>query len=142
MYKNKAWAFQFLRFCTVGFVNTTVDFTAFFFLNLVGVPYILAQMLAYSAGVVNSFLMNRKWTFRVKDRTNMDEVTRFIIVNGFSLLSSSGLLFIMCHAGHIGLWPSKIAATGISVIINFIGSRIWVFGKNQTMVVSYKRLVH
>ena len=133
MFKNKAQTFQFLRFCTVGLSNTAVDFTTFFLLNLAGVPYILAQMISYSAGVVNSFLINRKWTFRVKDRTNIYEITRFMIVNGFSLLSSSGLLFIMYHVGHIELWPSKLAATGISVFLNFIGSRIWVFSKNRSM---------
>jgi putative flippase GtrA len=124
---------QFLRFCMVGLGNTTVDFTAFFLLNLAGVPYLLAQVLSYSAGVINSFFFNRKWTFQVTRKTNVTEIAKFIILNGISLLVSSSLLFILHDANHQNLWLAKIAATGVGIAVNFIGSILWVFTENKSI---------
>ncbi|MCL6477814.1 MAG: GtrA family protein [Peptococcaceae bacterium] len=131
MYGNKQRAVQFLRFCTVGLGNTAVDFTAFFLLTLAGLPYLPAQALSYSAGVVNSFYLNRKWTFRVRGNANVPEFVRFIIVNGLSLPVSSGLLFILQDVMHLDLWLGKLAATGGGIVVNFVGSRLWVFTECQ-----------
>ncbi|MDF9407168.1 GtrA family protein [Pelotomaculum isophthalicicum JI] len=131
MFSNKYRIIQFLRFCTVGLGNTAVDFTAFFLLNLAGVPYLLAQVLSYSAGVVNSYFFNRKWTFRVARKANLQEAASFIVVNGFSLLVSSSLLAVLHDVNHLNLWFCKVAATGAGIIVNFIGSRLWVFAESQ-----------
>ncbi len=132
MSSNKAGTAQFLRFCTVGCINTGVDFSVFFLLNLVGVPYLAAQVLSYSAGIVNSFVLNRKWTFSMQGRTNAGEVLKFVVVNGVSLLASAALLYVMYDINHLELWLAKAAATLGGVIINYTGSRIWVFAGNQS----------
>jgi putative flippase GtrA len=111
----------------VGLGNTAVDFTAFFLLTLGGAPYLLAQALSYSTGVVNSFFLNRKWTFRVTRKVKVLEVVKFMIVNGLSLLVSSGLLFILHDTEHLRLWLCKFIATGVGVAVNYMGSRLWVF---------------
>ncbi len=131
MFNNKPRFIQFMRFCTVGLANTAVDFTAFFLLNLGGLPYLFAQVLSYSAGVINSFYLNRKWTFQVKRKTNVTEIAKFIILNGISLLVSSSLLFILYDVNQMDLWLAKIAATAGGIVVNFIGSRLWVFTENQ-----------
>jgi Predicted membrane protein len=128
---NRARLAQFLRFCTVGCANTAIDFTAFFLLNLVGVPHLLAQVLAYSAGVANSFVLNRKWTFSLAGRTNAGEVLKFVIVNSISLLVSASLLYFMYDIHNMNLWLAKAAATIGGIIINYAGSRIWVFSGNR-----------
>lgn len=132
MFINKREAFRFLRFCTVGLGNTAVDFTAFFLLTLGGAAYLPAQVISYSAGVVNSFLLNRRWTFKVKRRADIFEAARFIIVNGISLLVSAGLLFILYDLYHLGLWPSKFMATAGGIAVNYAGSCVWVFAEKRT----------
>ena len=131
MFNNKHTSIQFLRFCTVGAGNTAVDFTTFFLLTLAGVPYLLAQVFSYSAGMVNSFFVNRKWTFGVARKTNVSEIVKFIIVNGLSLLVSFGLLLILHDVIHLDLWLDKLVATGGSMVVNYMGSRLWVFTKHQ-----------
>ncbi|GIM46357.1 GtrA-like protein [Collibacillus ludicampi] len=131
MFNNKDSAVQFLRYCTVGVGNAAVDFTTFFLLTLGGGSYLFSQMLSYSAGVVNSFFLNRTWTFRVTRKANVLEVAKFIIVNGLSLLVSSGLLFILHDVNHLNLWLSKCMASGGGIVVNFMGSRCWVFTENQ-----------
>lgn len=124
---NRKNLLQLLRFCVVGIGNTAVDLGVFFALNFAGVPYLIAQVLAYSAGVVNSFVLNRKWTFRVEGKTNWGEMSGFLMVNLSSLLLSSLLLFILYDTCHMQLWISKLAATGLCMLVNFTASRLWVF---------------
>ncbi|TEB13748.1 GtrA family protein [Pelotomaculum propionicicum] len=128
---NKHSIIQILRFCAVGLGNTAVDFTMFFILTMGGVPYLPAQVLAYGAGVVNSYFFNRVWTFRVARKSSLPEFAGFVTVNVLSLLMSAGLLFILHDVNHLSLWPSKILATGVSVFVNYMGSRLWVFAENQ-----------
>lgn len=111
----------------VGIGNTTIDLGVFFALSFAGIPYLLAQVLAYSTGVVNSFVLNRKWTFRIQGKTSWWEMSSFLLVNLSSLLLSSLLLFILYDVCHIQLWLSKLAATGLCLLVNFTANRLWVF---------------
>jgi putative flippase GtrA len=138
VFNNRHRGVQFLRFCTVGIGNTAVDVTAFYLLTLGGVPYLLAQVLSYSVGIVNSFFLNRKWTFRVTHKTNVLEIAKFIFVNGLSLLVSSGLLFILYDVYHLNLWLSKFVTIGGGSVVNFMGSRLWVFTENQKQGVKFR----
>lgn len=131
MLDNKKGVTQFLRFCIVGGMNTTVDFAAFFLLHFIGVPYTIAQVLSYSCGTANSFFFNRKWTFGLTHGVNMSEVVKFLVVNGASLLCSFGLLFLLYDTYQYNLWISKLVATGFGVVVNYIGSRLWVFTQKE-----------
>lgn len=124
---------QFLRFGVVGLSNTAVDFAAFFLLTWGSVPYLLAQVLAYGAGVTNSFLLNRRWTFKVGGRASLQEAVRFVMVNGVSLLVAAGCIYILHGLVSMGLWPAKVAATAGGVMVNYIGTRMWVFPSQQTI---------
>lgn len=131
MFRNKRNFGQFLRFCTVGLANTAVDFAVFFLLNMAGIPYLPAQAISYSAGITNSFFINRKWTFHVTHKANILEASNFIMVNGLSLLVSSGILAVLYDMNHLNLWLCKVIATGAGVLINFMGNRLWVFADSQ-----------
>lgn len=124
---------ELVRFCMVGVANTAVDLGVFFVLTLLGgAPYLPAQALAYSAGVVNSFCWNRKWTFKIKGKTSWGEMSSFLLVNLSSLLLSSLLLFVLYDTCQVPLWLSKFAATGLCLLVNFTASRRWVFKVRKT----------
>lgn len=114
-------------------MNTAVDFAAFFLLHFIGIPYTAAQVLSYLCGTANSFFLNRKWTFRLSHSANMSEVVKFLVVNGASLLCSLGLLFLLYDTYQYNLWISKLVATGLGVIVNYIGSRLWVFTQKESI---------
>lgn len=117
---------KFIRFCLVGVVNTGVDFTVFIVLSNLGIPLIVAQCVSYSCGVLNSFNMNRKWTFRARGQSPV-HLIKFLTLNLCTLALTYGLLVFFHH--YLG-WPilvSKLIATGVSVIMNFTGSRLLIF---------------
>ncbi|RXS89926.1 GtrA family protein [Geobacillus sp. PK12] len=113
------------RFGLVGVSNTAVDFAVFFLLTAAGAKAAVAQAVAYGAGVANSYVWNRRWTFQMKQRANIGELLRFLAVNGLSLGVS---LVVLLAAERLGpLWLAKGAATIMGMAVNFIGSRCWVF---------------
>jgi putative flippase GtrA len=117
----------FLKFGIVGILNTGIDFGVFTILTYAGIPYVIAQCFSYGCGVLNSYILNRSWTFQRKERANQREFEKFAFVNIIILAMTSGLLAILFqHAG----WPmliSKCCTTAIGVVVNFIGTRLWVF---------------
>lgn len=119
-----------LRFCLVGAMNTGVDFSIFALLTFWGFPLILAQTLSYSAGMLNSFLMNRTWTFKQTNH-GTGQFIRFLILNLLTLSLTYGLLVGLHGQWQWPLLLSKIVATGLSLGINFVGSRLWVFSSNE-----------
>ncbi|SFA50139.1 Putative flippase GtrA (transmembrane translocase of bactoprenol-linked glucose) [Parageobacillus thermantarcticus] len=115
------------RFCLVGVGNTLVDFIVFFLLTSFGVSVLLAQVCSYTAGVVNSYVWNRMWTFQVKRKANIGEFFRFLIVNVMSLAMTLLLLFLCRDVWHWPLFVGKLIATLGGIAVNFAGSRFWVF---------------
>jgi putative flippase GtrA len=120
------------RFCLVGAGNTFVDFIVFFLLASFGVSALLAQVCSYTVGVVNSYVWNRMWTFRVKRKANIGEFFRFIVVNVLSLAVTLLLLFLCRDVGHWPLFAGKLAATLGGIAVNFAGSRFWVFASKPS----------
>ncbi|MEH6971241.1 GtrA family protein [Bacillus sp. JJ675] len=119
-----------LRFGTVGAGNTLIDFGVFFLLTALNVPYLLAQFCSYTAGILNSYIWNRKWTFRVKEKVRGQEIIRFLIIN----LAASGITFLLLYGlqkAGLSLVSSKVTATVGGTVINFIGNRLWVFQKPE-----------
>lgn len=114
------------RFGTVGIGNTLIDFGVFFLLTALNVPYLIAQVCSYTAGILNSYIWNRTWTFRVKEKVRGQEIIRFLIIN----LAPSGITFLPLYGlqkAGLSLVSSKVTATVGGMVINFIGNRLWVF---------------
>lgn len=124
---------RFVRFCTVGAANTAVDFTVFFLLHKLGVAYLLAQVISYSAGILNSYILNRKWTFSISETANLREAIKFIIINGFSLSISAALIYFLYDLNQINILFSKFIATGGGVLVNYFGCSLWVFSQKKVI---------
>ena len=79
---KKLLQFRFVRFCITGGLNTLVDFIVFFLLTgSLNWPVIPSQVISYSAGILNSYCINRRWTFQTRNRFFGREMLWFIGVN-------------------------------------------------------------
>jgi putative flippase GtrA len=118
---------QFIVYSLIGILNTLVHFVVFVVLyRLFGVPLLVASTLGYCAGVANSYLMNRRWTFAVASAANTTEFSKFAVVN----LVSLGLnLAVLRALSTLGLMPELAQAGAIVVSLgaNFVGNKWWAF---------------
>lgn len=120
---------QFLKFNAVGLLNTLIDFAIFTLLTSFGLVYALAQVLSYSAGTANSFILNKKVTFKDSSQGDRLQLLKFIVLNLIVLGISLLLMHLLTDQLGLQVLLSKVLVTFITVIINFVGSRKWVFLK-------------
>jgi putative flippase GtrA len=130
---------QFGKFVAVGFLNTAIDFsilnfissttgiTAGFTLGWVNIPGFLFAAL-------NSYLWNKYWVFSSSAKPFVD-FPKFFIVTIIGIFINSSLVIVFTTFLNFGLssniWlnTSKVAATAITFILNFIGYKFIAFRK-------------
>lgn len=130
---------QLLRFGTVGGLNTGIDILIFNVFLWIGptqnTTYLLAyNSLAYAIGAINSFILNKYWTFQHKQHTTYGEVFRFAITTCCGILCNDVILWVVgtfLHPVMINatVWAnaSKILAISGTFMLSFLGMRLWVF---------------
>ena len=118
---------QFLRFNIVGVLNTTIDVAVFAALTWGGINYPAAQVCSYACGLLNSYVLNRGWTFGHRGPFQLRRALRFLAVNLVSLGVALIALWVFRDLAHTSLAVGKTAATAASVTVNFTGNRIWVW---------------
>ena len=134
---------SYWRFALVGCSNTAVDFGVFTFLQAVfQLNYILCQVAAFIAGISNSFILNKMWTFESKT-THFDssiQFTKFVIVNLVSLgMSLVGLKLLNGNLA-VNIYLAKVAVTVVTQAVNYSGYRFWVFSDKNLF--SKKNICH
>lgn len=127
------WFRQALKFGVVGVINTAVDLGLYFILTH-WIPFfadqqVLAKALSYSAGILNSFLWNRSWTF--KSNTGIFNIATFLFVlsNLVGLGLNTFVLYLGLKVLHLPEILVLAAATAIPLLWNFIISKFVVFKK-------------
>lgn len=124
---------QLLRFLVVGCSAVATDFVSYTLL-LRFLDHAPAKTLAFIAGTIVAYTLNKYWTFE-KPGSNRAELGRFVM-----LYASTLAINVAVNAGVLSLVPTAIlfaflAATGTSTILNFIGQKWWVFKKTETPTV-------
>ncbi|GAC1401111.1 MAG: hypothetical protein NVS4B12_05260 [Ktedonobacteraceae bacterium] len=139
------WSKQVVRFGLVGSLNTFVDLlilnSLLWLLPTTSIPTLLTyNVLAFSLGAVNSFLLNKYWTFKHKQRTTLKEVIRFMLTTLCGIGWSTLVLWLASTALHPNavnatLWAnaSKGIAIVSSALLSFLGMRLWVFVRSPYM---------
>ena len=117
---------EFFKFALVGLLNTGVDVAIFFLLTWLGVFYVAAQVVSYSCGAANSYLLNKVWTFR-SCGLSYAEIVRFAVVNLASLGISLVSLSLLHDRAGLALAAAKGVATVCALAANFLGNKLWVF---------------
>ena len=119
---------QFIIFALIGGVNTVVDFLVFTVFNeMPGLAIEICQAFGYSAGLISSFILNRSFTFKKKNTAGIiPQIVRFLLINGISVLVSMMLIRWFYLVG-INEYISKVLVTGIVMVINYVGYKLFVF---------------
>jgi len=121
---------RLIRFSIVGVINTAVDFMIFILLNkFIGVYYLFSQIAGYTGGIINSFILNKIWTFDNKNITKKtpQQLAQFILINLVSLSVSLIGMKMFVSSLSISVIISKVMVTVLSQVINYMGYKFWVF---------------
>jgi putative flippase GtrA len=124
---------QWLRFVAVGVSNTLLSTVVFAALFHLGVHYLLASSLAFALGALNSYVLNRRWTFRSRDR-RAPELARFACVQIVGLGVDLALLSGLVELTGIPHVVAQVLAFPVASVVMFALSRQWAFKTDRTAV--------
>src|SRR5437899_2225557 len=118
---------QFVKFGIVGISNTLLTFAVYtLLLKVFGVWYLAASAIGFAAGTVNSFLLNRRWTFRGHVGDALTPV-RWTVVQCSGLGLNEGLLYLFVHDARLDKLLAQACATAVVTVTTFFANRAWTF---------------
>ena len=109
-------------------MNTGIHYAVFYvLLNAIGLHYLLSSGLGYGCGLLNSYVLNRRLTFRAEGRHSLPEFSKFVIVNLAAL--SINLVMMRTLVEYIKIIPEIAQILSIigSLVVNFAGNKFWTF---------------
>ena len=142
----RAHFLQVIRFGVVGFLNTVVDLmvlNGLIFLTHTGqrgAMYAIFKTIAFACAVLNSYVLNRTWTFkRITDKSQMVEGAQFLFISAVGAVVNVGSSWYVATymrpvwGVHDKAWPSfaALVGTAFSLAFNYLGYKFWVFAHRK-----------
>ena len=118
------------RFLVVGLTNTALSYGVFrlclWLLPAFAVRASVSQLTSYGSGIAWSFAWNRAWTFKSRG-SPAPQAVRFVTLQVAMMGLSSAAVGLLVDCFHLWPTPSWVAVMGLVTLLNFAGSRYWVF---------------
>ena len=125
--KPSNWV-QLVKFSIVGASGYVVNLIVFSaMVELVGINYRPAAVIAFCVAVTNNFLLNRHWTFRAGDGHAGFQAARFFVVSLFALAFNLIVLEVLVSGFDMSEIPAQAIAILAATPLNFIGNKLWSF---------------
>jgi putative flippase GtrA len=116
-----------VRFLGVGVVNTAVGlgliYACKWFLELGDV---FANFIGYGVGIVVSFTLNRRWTFRHEGAVH-SAFFRFIFVTALAYMVNLSVVLCLIHGLGINSYLAQAGGVIPYTLVGYIGSRYFAF---------------
>lgn len=117
---------QFIRYALVGMISNLLLYFAYLILTAVGIEPKIAMTLLYGVGVTQTFIFNKRWSFR-HDGLHGPAFMRYCIAYGLGYVIN--LLVLIVLVDHLG-YPHEIVQ-GVMVlslaVMLFLLQKFWVF---------------
>lgn len=114
---------QLMRYGLVGVANTLISVSVIVALTFLGADAVLANVVGFGAGLVNSYLLNGRYTFQANGMRLWQFAVAFAIAYALNL---SVLIASRPLAGINILLPQAVAILSYNVVF-FILMKLWVF---------------
>jgi putative flippase GtrA len=125
-----------LRFIVVGCANFVVSFAAFYasyhYLPL-GAAHgrgAVANVLAYAAGMINSFVLNRLWTFEAEGNVAVHAV-KFAVLNAATLAASTIVVLVLVDWAGLPALAVWLPLTIAILTAHYLGMKHWAFAEQR-----------
>lgn len=126
----------FARFVVVGCANFIVSFAAFY-ASYTYLPLgessgrgAVANVLAYCAGLVNSFVLNRLWTFRAEGHV-ASHALKFGLLNAATLVGSTVVVLLLVDRAGLPALAVWLPLTLAILATHYLGMKHWAFAERR-----------
>ena len=119
---------QIIKFGFVGGAAFVIDAGLLFLLTeFCGIHYLISGMISFTASVIYNYILSVKWVFDAKkDANKTQEFIVFIVLSVIGLGINQLFMWLFVDMMHIYYMLSKIIATVIVMVYNFITRKIFL----------------
>ena len=119
---------QIFKFGIVGGIATIIDWIVYYILyNFCNLDPLLANIFSFAVSVVYNYIASVKWVFNIdKNKSKNRMFFEFMLFSIIGLLLTEALLFLFINKMAINEMISKIIATAIVMVFNFITRKIFL----------------
>ncbi len=119
---------QIIKFGFVGGTAFVIDAGLLFLLTeFCGIHYLISGMISFTASVIYNYILSVKWVFDAKkDANKTQEFIVFIVLSVIGLGINQLFMWLFVDMMHIYYMLSKIIATVIVMVYNFITRKIFL----------------
>lgn len=127
---------QFVKYGMVGVINTLITLLVIYVCkSVIGINPMVANAIGYIAGLINSFVWNKKWVFK-SDNGYVKEAIKFVIGWGVCYSVQFVIVYLLSYHTVFGLmeWPlgfMVISGYGVATLIGMIAYTIANFLYNR-----------
>lgn len=124
-------ASQLLKFAVVGGIGSVIDLSSLaFFVEYLGVEKRIAVIFSTICAVIVVFILNKKFTFKNKEKKVGTQAMKFALVYGAAAISNISISAVLITIG-VQYLLAKMAAIGIGAAWNYSMSHGFVFKKSD-----------
>ncbi len=125
---DKVFLLKFVKFCLVGFSGVFVDFgTTYFLKEVLKVRKYVANAIGFSLAATTNYFLTRIWTFNSHNPQIVLEFSRFFIIALIGLGINSAIIWLLNGKFKINFYLSKLVATLIVTLWNFLINAYFTF---------------
>ncbi|OAV66275.1 GtrA-like protein [Bacteroidales bacterium Barb6] len=118
---------QAVKYGIVGVSNTLITAGVIWvMMKVAGFPDVVSNITGYVAGVLNSFIWNKQWTFKSSDSWVSSGI-RFGAVFGICYLLQLGVLLLLNRHLAIDPYYNQLIAMAFYTVINFLMNKYFTF---------------
>jgi len=115
----------------IGSFSSGLDFAIYTVLvQVLGVHYIMANCISVVAGISTSFILNRNYNFKVKDKTGR-RFGIFLCVGFTGLFLSNLILYTCINTFVLNKIVSKLLSIVLVVFFQFLVNKYFTFKPNE-----------
>lgn len=127
---------QIAKFGVVGIIATLIDYILLFILtDVFKIYYMTSSIISFSVSLIFNYIASIKWVFNVEHKQTYKDGLLFLIFSLIGLWINQEVMYLTVEKLGVYYMISKIFATGIVMVWNFITRKIFI--ENYEKVVAF-----
>lgn len=118
---------QILKFGVVGVIAFFIDYSLLYTLTeFCHIHYMISSVISFTVSLIFNYIASIYWVFDVKQKQTFKEVTVFVVLSVIGLGINQLVMYLMTDVGSIYYMLSKLVATAIVMVWNFVTRKIFI----------------
>lgn len=123
---------QILKFVVIGGIAFAIDYALLYICTeFLDIYYLISSIISFTVSVIFNYIASIKWVFKVDEKQNKKyQFILFIILSIIGLVINQIIMWITVEQLGIFYMFSKLFATFIVMVWNFISRKLFLEEKN------------